>query len=232
MTGGEAFTFGGFGVGALVLYCASRGRRMATEGMACLAVAALIGGVLGAKVSQWLVSGGIGEPLNPAAGGRTLIGAVFGGWIAVEIMKRRLGIRRSTGDLFALALPAGEAVGRIGCFLNGCCYGAESGVFWAVEQHGALRHPAQLYSAGWAAIMFVALAAYRPKMEGDRFRLYILLFAAGRFVIEFLRHHESLIFGLSLAQWVCLEAAILVMVAWSLRNRKVVVMKEAAADGR
>jgi phosphatidylglycerol:prolipoprotein diacylglycerol transferase len=216
----------------MVLYFASRGRRMATEGMAYVAVAALIGGVLGARIAQWLVSGGVGDPFNPTAGGRTVIGAVFGGWIAVEFMKRRLGIRRSTGDMFALALPAGEAVGRIGCFLNGCCYGAESDVAWAIYQHGALRHPTQFYSAGWATIVFLALAVYRPRVEGDRFWLYILLFAAGRFVIEFFRQHETLRGGLSLAQWVCLEAAVLVSVAWSLRHRRVVLMKEAAADGR
>src|SRR5207247_6012464 len=136
------------------------------------------GGVLGAKVTEW----GLGHwqtlashpatMLDPRLGGRTIIGGVLAGWLAVEIAKWRLGIRRSTGDLFALALPAGEAVGRIGCFFNGCCYGVPSHVPWAVFQHGAWRHPTQFYAALLAAALFGLLVMLRNRMprEGDLFR--------------------------------------------------------------
>ena len=241
MSAGELFTFLGYAVGAFVLFWAARGRRMATEGMGYVALAALVGGVLGAKLTQWGFGGGIGagSVLDPRVGGRTLIGGVLGGWIAVEIMKRRLGIRRSTGDLFALALPAGEAVGRIGCYLNGCCFGAESAVPWGIQQHGALRHPAQLYSAIYAAALFAVLLWLKPKIarEGDLFRAYVILFAAGRLGIEFFRHHDSLIAGLSMAQWVCLEMVIVFSVVWLLARRQAPPTpqswgeKEVAPDG-
>jgi phosphatidylglycerol:prolipoprotein diacylglycerol transferase len=212
MTPGILLTALGYLIGALVLVWAARRKGLATEGMAVVALAALVGGVLGARLAEWLLAHRetvLTSPtalLDPRLGGRTLIGGVLGGWLAVEAAKRRLGIRRSTGDMFALALPAGEAVGRIGCYLNGCCYGVPTGVPWAVWQHEAWRHPAQLYAAGAAGVIFVALLLWRDRLarEGDLFRLYLVLFGTSRFVLEFWREREVALAGLSLAQWACL----------------------------
>jgi phosphatidylglycerol:prolipoprotein diacylglycerol transferase len=190
----------------------------------------LCGGVLGAKVTEWVLAGGAGlaahplAVLDPRLGGRALIGGVIVGWGVVEVAKRRLGIRRSTGDLFALALPAGEAVGRVGCFFNGCCYGVPTALPWAVYQHGAWRHPAQLYAAALALTLFAALAAMRDRLprEGDLFRLYLALFGAGRFVLEFVRERTLSFGGLSLAQWICLELAVACGLALALSRRRAV----------
>src|ERR1044071_993758 len=136
-----------------------------------------------------------------------------------------MGIRRSTGDLFALALPAGEAVGRIGCFFNGCCYGvpvARGSVPWAIFQHGAWRHPAQLYSAAAALLLLVLLLAVRDRLprEGDLFKAYRLLFGASRLLIEFWRERPALLAGLSLAQWVSVELAVAGAAALLLSARR------------
>ena len=216
MTIGEFVTMLAYAVGGGVFYLAARQERAATEKMGTLALVGLAGGVIGAKVTEWLVSGGRLLAANPAAaldprlGGRTLIGGVVVGWICVEVAKRRLDIRRSTGDLFALALPAGEAVGRIGCFFNGCCFGIAADVPWAVYQHGALRHPAQLYAALVAVAIFAALASLRDRMKrpGELFRVYLILFGLSRFGLEFLRERSAAAGGLSLAQWVCLQLAL------------------------
>ncbi|MBI2301464.1 MAG: prolipoprotein diacylglyceryl transferase [Armatimonadetes bacterium] len=217
MTAGEAVTGAGYVVAAWVLLHAARRRRLATEGMGIVAAAALFGGVVGARLSHWLlVAPGLwwshpGALFDPRLGGRTILGGVLAGWLAVELTKRRLGIRRSTGDGFALALPAGEAVGRIGCYLNGCCYGAATNLPWAVWQHEAWRHPSQLYTAAWCVAMYLLLRAWRDRLprEGDLFRLYLVLFGLGRFVLEFTRERESRMLGLSAAQWVGLEIAVL-----------------------
>lgn len=219
MTTGEAFTYAGYVVGALVFLLAARRKRLATEGIGWVALAGLVGGIVGAKLTQWLVAGGpAGAMLDPRVGGRTLLGGLIGGWLVVEAAKRLLGIRRSTGDLFALALPAGEAVGRVGCFLNGCCYGtpAGAGVAWAVFQHGKLRHPAQLYSAAFDVVLLGVLlaASGRLKREGDLFRLYLVLFGLGRFGLEFWRQRTLAFAGLSLAQLLCLETVAVVGVTW------------------
>ena len=147
-----------------------------------------------------------------------------------------MGIRRSTGDLFALALPAGEAVGRIGCHLNGCCYGEKCDAPWAVWQHGAWRYPAQLLSSATAAATFgflLWLSKDSPSpsgsswrggwgerlREGDLFRVYLLLFGVTRFALEFVRWRESTMAGLSPMQWFCLDLVAIALVGL-LRRKK------------
>ncbi|MBV8244756.1 MAG: prolipoprotein diacylglyceryl transferase, partial [Candidatus Eremiobacteraeota bacterium] len=126
----------------------ARRRGLANEGTWILMQAALVGGLLGANLVQVAFAG---QP------GKTIEGGFIGGYLAVVWMKRRMRIARPTGDLFALAFPAGEAIGRIGCFVGGCCYGKIAHVAWAVHQHDAWRHPAQLYASAIAAISFVIL---------------------------------------------------------------------------
>ncbi|RYG27051.1 hypothetical protein EON82_00925 [bacterium] len=156
MTLGELLTLLSYLVGAGVFVWAVRRRKLATEGMAILAAVGFIAGIIGAKLTQTLASGlpltSIGNP-----GGRALVGGLLFGWLGVEITNRVMGIRRSTGDLFALALPAGEAVGRLGCHSNGCCYGIPWDGPGQVFQHGAHRFPSQLLSAAVAAATFIFL---------------------------------------------------------------------------
>lgn len=228
MTAGSLITGFGYGVGAVVFLLAARRRRLATEGIGYVALAGLVGGVLGAKVTQWALVQWPAFAAPPAAllipwlGGRTMIGGVLTGWLAVEAAKWRLGIRRSTGDLFALALPAGEAVGRIGCFFNECCCGTGASVAWSVFQQGKWRHPAQLYAAAVALLIFGTLWTARDRMprEGDLFRLYLVLFGVGRFSVELVRERSAAFGGLSLAQWVSLELALFGAAALVLSYRR------------
>jgi phosphatidylglycerol:prolipoprotein diacylglycerol transferase len=183
-----------------------------------LALAGFVGGIFGAKLIRFLFATTSGaSPMAFAAhpDGRTIIGGILGGWVAVELMKAKLGIKRSTGDCFALALPVGEAIGRIGCFLNGCCYGAPSSLPWAIEQHGQMRHPAQIYSILVCVSIFTYLWLKRNsvKREGDLFRTYLVLWASSRFILEFFRERTDMHFSLSMAQWVSLEVALSVGLA-------------------
>jgi phosphatidylglycerol:prolipoprotein diacylglycerol transferase len=88
---------------------------------------------------------------NPAylMGGKTIVGALIFGLIAVELMKRYIGVRQSTGDLYAIPLALGIAIGRIGCFLTGLSdntYGTPTTLPWAINfGDGIPRHPTQLY---------------------------------------------------------------------------------------
>ncbi|MEP6731394.1 MAG: prolipoprotein diacylglyceryl transferase family protein, partial [bacterium] len=79
-----------------------------------IAAAALVGGAIGARVLSWL-----SEPALLWPTGKTIVGGLAGGLIAVELTKRVMGVRTPTGDLFALPLAVGIAIGRIGCFLSG-----------------------------------------------------------------------------------------------------------------
>lgn len=180
---------------AAFLWMAHR-RRLATSGVLILMVVGLVGGLISANLAQWLVAG------SP---GKTVLGAVAGGYVAVVLGKRLLGIRRPLGDLFAVALCAGEAVGRWGCFFGGCCYGRSTHVPWAVWQHGAFRHPTQIYlSLACLAILLVLWwFARRTPPENALFALEGLLYCTARFLIEFWRESTP-VAGLSAAQWACL----------------------------
>lgn len=180
-----------------VFWWMARRRGMATEGVAQLMAAGLVGGLVGANLIQFLATG---------LPGKTIEGGIVGGWLAVIWMKRRLGITRPTGDLFALAIPAGEAIGRIGCFVGGCCYGKIASVAWAVHDHDAWRHPTQLYLSFAAAICFATLLLVERRMrlpENGLFYLGGMLFCLDRFAVEFFRAGTATSLGLTLAQIGC-----------------------------
>ena len=224
---GTFFTGLGYLVGAFVLWWAASTKKLATKGIGWVAFTGFFAGIIGAKLTQLVAEGWplrvpLETALDPRAGGRAILGGLIFGWIGVECSKWRLGIRRSSGDLFALALPAGEAVGRIGCFFNGCCYGEKCDLPWAVYQHDAWRHPAQLYSAATSAALFAALVWIRPRLqrEGDLFLLYLFGFGTTRFLLEFVRWRESLIFGLSPMQWFCAELVAGSIIAFGVKNRR------------
>jgi len=210
---GELFTLLGFLTGGAVLWFEARRRKLLTEGMRLVAVVGLTAGVLGARLVEWASTGDLWTRptflLDPHSGGKSLLGGVFAGWLAVVLTKRRLGIRRGTGDLWALALPAGEAVGRIGCYFNQCCYGlpCSQSVPLAMWEHGAWRYPTQIWSGLTALVIFCVLRGLRDQMprEGDLWKAYLVLFGLTRFVIEFYRERPIVWHGLSAMQLVCVE---------------------------
>ena len=198
-----------YAVGLALFVWAARRREMDDRDVRAVAVAALLGGLVGAYVVQLAVSG---EP-----GGKTVLGGVVGGWLAAIAAKRSVGLRRPLGDLFAYAVAGGEAVGRVGCFFAGCCYGKVAHVAWAVHDHGAPRHPTQLYSA-FAALATLALVAWLDRRrilpENGVFYTQGAVFCALRFVVEFYREVPSY-GGFTLAQYACMGG--FVFFAWRLR---------------
>jgi phosphatidylglycerol:prolipoprotein diacylglycerol transferase len=127
-------------------------------------------------------------------------------------------------DAIAPALAIGIAFGRVGCFLNGCCYGDLCHLPWAVtfpaesspwhHQHdlgligaAAVRslpvHPTQLYSALDGLILFLLLSAYYPfrRRDGEVMALMMVTYPVTRFLIERLRNDEpGMVFGLTVSQ--------------------------------
>ncbi len=108
-------------------------------------------------------------------------------------------------DLMAPYLALGYAFGRIGCLLNGCCYGTETNLFWALPASmvdNILRHPVQLYAALGAIIIFIVLKLLRPKRPSVGFILVALfaLYGLLRFTTEFFRYGETIWIGLTTAQ--------------------------------
>ena len=197
-----------YGIGIALFVWAARRRALAAGDVRGLVVAALLGGLIGATVLQLLAGG------TP---GKTIIGGIAGGWLAVVLAKRELRIRRPLGDAFAFAIAGGEAVGRLGCFFAGCCYGKIANVPWAVYDHGAPRHPTQLYSAlaALATLGVFALLERRGSLPPNGiFFTQGALFCALRFAVEFYRDVPAY-GGFSVAQYACVAG--FAFFAWKLR---------------
>jgi len=145
-------------------------------------------------------------------GGKTIVGALLGGLVAVEWMKKRVGIRRATGDLYALPLCLGIALGRIGCFVDGLrdrTFGTPTELSWGIDLgDGVARHPVALYEIGFVAALGCFLTIRPPGGEGAQFRTFLTAYLAFRFFVDFLKPYETMA-GLGAIQWACLAG-----VAW------------------
>lgn len=182
-----------------------------------LVVAAILGAVVGSKVLHHLA--------NPAYWphyrshpelllvGKTIVGGLLGGWIAVEVVKKRLGVLERTGDLYVLPLLVGIACGRVGCFLSGLedrTYGVETALPWGIDfGDGVARHPTQLYEILFLCVL--GLIIHRPGCEpprGARFRAFVLAYMGFRLAVDFIKPYEA-IAGLNAIQWAALAALLL-----------------------
>jgi phosphatidylglycerol---prolipoprotein diacylglyceryl transferase len=172
-------------------------------------VGALLGAIVGAKLGMLMFEPTlrIDRMLSLDFTGKTVVGGLIGGYIGVELAKKKVGITESTGDAFAVAVPMAQAVGRIGCLLNGCCYGTASSLPWALPLVDVNRHPTAVYES----VLLVGLAAWlwsirhQPRPAGHLFRRYLVGYATIRFVLEFFRGDPTIHLGpVSIVQIVCL----------------------------
>jgi phosphatidylglycerol:prolipoprotein diacylglycerol transferase len=152
--------------------------------------------------------------------GHSIAGALAGAIIAVELFKWTRGQTGSTGFIFVVPLLAGIVVGRCGCFFAGLAdetYGIEIspqlgrlGALLGVDfGDGLLRHPVQLYES-LTMLVTLGFVLHLRKHHPARFRatgfyLFILLYAASRFVWEFLKPYPKLIGPLNLFHFICLS---------------------------
>jgi phosphatidylglycerol:prolipoprotein diacylglycerol transferase len=151
------------------------------------------------------------EILDFRGGGMSWHGCIIGLVLAVWLQARRVGV--GSLDLLDLCAPGsllGLAIGRIGCFLNGCCFGRECSLPWAVylpdeiTGKAAYRHPSPLYEM---TLAFIGVAILQRILAQRRFRgqvfwNFLLVYSIIRFIVEFFRQSTLLALGLSLAQWV------------------------------
>lgn len=211
-----------------------QGDVIASDARWWLHVAAILGAAVGSKVVHWL-----GDPaalLHREAsiaawmGGKSIVGGLLGGTLAVEWAKARLGIERRTGDALVLPLCVSMAIGRVGCFVSGLAddtYGVATGLPWGVDfGDGIARHPTQLYEVLFLAILALALARGRTRTwpEGLRFDAFLMAYLAFRIGIDFLKPYPRGVVSLGLAatQWFALAGLVWRCTWRARRDRRLV----------
>jgi len=239
----EFFIAVGLSAAAAVYFWEARRKGQLSEQTAWIAIGALIGGAILAKVgSAWRFAGD-GTTLTELYlfGGRSILGGLAGAYLGAIIAKRLVGYRRSTGDLFAPAVAVGLAVGRIGCFLTEQV-GTTTTMPWGVSVSaeaagtlpncpqcvgGAAMHPSFLYEAGFLAVTFVVLWVSRDRLApGLSFKLFLLGYGVFRFAVEFVRGNPDMAFGLSGSQLFLLVTIPILIIHITRRPRRL-AMTEA-----
>lgn len=244
----------GYGVMLLVAATAGtwlsilRGRRMGFDADTILALGTevFLWGLVGARLfyvleyhEQFFAAGtSLGESLarivNIAGGGLVVFGSLPTAAIAAWRFATRRGLSLARiADCIAPGLLLGLAIGRVGCFLNGCCFGGPCDLPWAVRfpedtgpavafpaaGGGSLPlHPAQLYAALDAAILAAVAVAYTPlaRRDGEVFALVLTIHPISRILLEIIRVDEPPALGtpLSISQLVSLALLVLSAVLW------------------
>lgn len=209
----------GLTVALLLYYANTRGRAVGNNGL-YIALAAVIGGILGSKLPAWVANFRqiLAHPdqVQLLLSGRTIVGGIIGGALAVYLTKRKLGITQRLGNYLVPSLCIGIFFGRIGCFLAGCCYGTATSLRWGVDFGDSVaRHPTQLYEALIVLAMFVYAQFMKDEYEpGELFRRFMIAYFAWRLLSEFMRVNPVSAVGLTYYQIV----SVLVILAYLFRN--------------
>jgi phosphatidylglycerol:prolipoprotein diacylglycerol transferase len=189
-----------------------------------LVLAAFVGGAVGAKLPFVLSHpDGWAAATTWLGDGKTLTTCLACGYLAVELAKLALDIRVKTGDTFALPLALALAVGRWGCFFNGCCYGIATDLPWGVDfGDGVKRHPTQVYESLFHLTMAAVLwqTMRRGTFCFQRLKLYLIAYCAYRFVTEFIRPEPPGLLGLTFYQWTSLMFIAALGVQWVFDARQ------------
>jgi len=186
-----------------------------------LLVGCLLGAAIGNKALFWIefpplfAKAGLG--LGLLFGGQSIVGGMLGGLIGIELAKRLIGYRHSTGDYFVFPLLLGLFIGRIGCFLAGLSdgtFGTPTSLPWGIDfGDGLSRHPTQLYEMVFIMTLGFLLFHYRQRFSaqaGLLFKVMLSVYLLWRFFIDFLKPVPYLYFGgLSGIQLVALIALVI-----------------------
>lgn len=180
-------------------------------------ITAMVGGIVGARavyvLGRW--NEFAADPLQIFSiwqGGLVFYGGLIGGSLAVLGLARLRKV--SIGKVADVATPAlalGSAIGRLGCFSSGCCYGEETTVPWAVtftdnlslaRPLGVPLHPTQLYEFTYNMVALGILWWARPRIKSDGllFWIYVSLYGFFRFIVEFFRANPNFYLGMSASQ--------------------------------
>jgi phosphatidylglycerol:prolipoprotein diacylglycerol transferase len=220
----DVFTILALVVGLAIYYRGLARRGWLDAPIVWISLAAILGGAVGARtITAWehveYYTSLQGVPLTYAIehSGKSIIGALAGGYLAIVLSKRWFGYTRSTGDCYVVAIPVATAIGRVGCFLSELPLGTPTTLPWgiAVGQDTAAAfvscsgctspmHPSMLYEILFNLVAVAVIVRFRDRVpvQGDALKLYLLAAGVFRFLVEFVRGNEVQALGLTGPQWV------------------------------
>ncbi|POS01696.1 prolipoprotein diacylglyceryltransferase [Flavobacterium croceum DSM 17960] len=141
---------------------------------------------------------------------KTVAGGFIGGLFGVEFIKKIIGEKKSSGDIYVLPIIVALFIGRIGCFCMGVgeqTYGIETDFFTGMNLgDGKMRHPIALYEMLYLLLLYILFKKiqYKDMVNGDRFKLFMVLYFVYRFCAEFIKPYHSLFLHLSVHHWCAL----------------------------
>ncbi len=142
--------------------------------------------------------------------GQTIVGGLLGGLIGIEIAKKILKIRQSTGDHFVFPLVIAIVIGRTGCFLAGLydgTYGIATDLPWGVNfGDGIARHPTQIYEQLFVIGLYLMLWRFKGSLSvvsGLSFKLFLASYLLWRLLVDAIKPIPYDYWGLSGIQWAC-----------------------------
>jgi phosphatidylglycerol:prolipoprotein diacylglycerol transferase len=237
----DAFTVLALAVGLAIYYRELRRREWLDSTIVWISVAAILGGIVGARlITSWEhveVYASFGDrPFTEVIehSGKSILGALAGGYLAIVLTKRGFGYTRSTGDAYALAIPVATVIGRIGCFLSELPLGTPTDLPWGIRVSpeaaaqfarcpgcDVAMHPSMLYEIVFNVVAAVLIVRYgrRVPVPGDLLKLYLLSAFAFRFLVEYVRGNEVQAFGLTGPQIVLIPLTAWVVVHFIRRYR-------------
>ena len=192
----------------------------------------MVGGIIGARIAYVAANfnyfmAAPQEIIRIDQGGLIFYGGFIGGALSFLILARwrHIGVA-DLADFTITALPLGHALGRVGCFLNGCCGGSEAppASFLAA---GLPHYPVQLYEAFLNLGVYGLLTWYflfkRGSKQGSVVALYLMTYPLIRFLLEFIRGDDRMQIdgGLDVAQIISLALLLIGVTLWRFTQKRV-----------
>jgi phosphatidylglycerol---prolipoprotein diacylglyceryl transferase len=184
--------------------------KISTENRTIILISAALGSFVFSRIIGFMESTEffIGEfSFVNIYGNKTILGGLLGGLFAVEICKKIIGVKHSSGDLMTYPILLAMIIGRIGCFLSGLedgTYGIATTLPWAINfGDNIYRHPTNLYEIiflilTWLAIYFVEKRYILA--NGTKFKMFLFSYFVYRLLVEYIKPINKFPIGLSAIQ--------------------------------